>query len=441
MSPTPAQADCILQARWIAPVEGSAELLAHHALVIKEGRIADLLPADQVEGRWQAPEHHDLSSHLLIPGLVNAHTHSAMNLFRGLADDLPLAEWLEEHVWPAEGKWVSEEFVTDGARLAVAEMIRGGTTCFSDMYFYPDSIARAATEAGIRAAIFSPVLDFPTPMGQGPDDYLHVATRFIDDWRNHPLITPGFGPHSPYAVSDEPLARIRTLSDEMDVPVMIHLHETAGEVQPDANGERPLARLHRLGLLSPRLLAAHMVHLDEEEVRLTAQTGTHVAHCPESNLKLASGFCRVTTLREAGINVALGTDGAASNNDLDMIGEMRTAALLGKAVSGDAAALPAHEILAMATLNGARSLGLDQQTGSLVAGKNADIVAVDMAELEARPLYDPVAQLVYSCTRNQVSHVWVNGRCLMAGREMRTLNLERLLRVADNWQQQLAGFS
>ena len=441
MSAAPARAECIIQARWIAPVEGPRRLLEDHALVIRDGRIADLLPATELAGRWQAPEHHELSEHLLIPGLVNAHTHSGMNLFRGLADDLPLEEWLHEHIWPAEGRWVSESFVTDGTRLAVAEMIRCGVTSFGDMYFYPDCIARVASEAGIRAAIFNPVLDFPTPMGQGPDDYLRTAIRCIDEWRHHPLITPGFGPHSPYAVSDEPLGRIATLAEEMDVPVMIHLHESAGEVQPDERGERPVARLQRLGLLSPRLQAVHMVHVTDEEIALVAETGTHVAHCPESNLKLANGFCPVERLRAAGVNVALGTDSVASNNDLDMIGEMRTAALLAKAVTRDASALSADEVLAMATLGGARSLGLEQHTGSLVAGKHADIAAIDLGQLESRPLYDPVAQLVYSAARSQVTHVWVGGKCLMAEREMRTLNLERLLRSADAWQQQLEQYS
>ena len=441
MSATAARADCIVQARWIAPVEGPRRLLEDHAVVIRDGRIADLLPSAEIEGRWQAPEHHELPDHLLIPGLVNAHTHSGMNLFRGLADDLPLEQWLHEHIWPAEGRWVSERFVTDGTRLAVAEMIRAGVTSFGDMYFYPDCIARVASEAGIRAAIFNPILDFPTPMGQGPDDYIRTAIRCIDEWRHHPLITPGFGPHSPYAVSDEPLGRIATLAEEMDVPVMIHLHESAGEVEPNDRGERPVARLHRLGLLSPRLQAVHMVHVTDEEIRLVAETGTHVAHCPESNLKLANGFCPVQQLREAGINVALGTDSVASNNDLDMLGEMRTAALLAKAVSGRASTLSADDVLAMATLGGARSLGLEQQTGSLVAGKLADLTAVDLGQLEARPLYDPVAQLVYSTGRSQVSHVWVGGQCLMAEREMRTINLERLLRSADEWQAKLAQYS
>ena len=441
MAQPPALADRIIHARWIAPVEGSQRLLDRHALVIKDGRIADLLPSAQAESHWQAPEVSHLDSHLLIPGLINAHTHAAMNLFRGLADDLPLMTWLEEHIWPAEGRWVSEEFVSDGTRLACAEMIRSGTTCFADMYFFPDAIGRAATEAGLRACLFSPILDSPTPMGQGPDDYLRIATQCIDDWRHEPLIQIGFGPHAPYTVSDEPLQRLLTLAEELDAPIMMHVHETAGEVSmaSEANGERPLARLARLGLLSPRLLAVHMTQLSEDEIRLVAETGTQVVHCPESNLKLASGFCPVEALRQAGINVALGTDGAASNNDLDMFGEMRTAALLAKGVAGRADALPADAALAMATLNGARALGLEQHIGSLAVGKQADITAVDLAELESQPLYDPIAQLVYAAGRHQVSHVWVSGKALLAERKLTTRNRERLLRDAASWRDKIAG--
>ncbi|MBA3979458.1 MAG: N-ethylammeline chlorohydrolase [Alcanivorax sp.] len=439
MAQAAAHADLIIQARWIAPVEGPSRLLTDHAVVITGTRIVDILPVAEVSRRWQATETLRLDQHLLMPGLVNAHTHAAMNLFRGLADDLPLMTWLEQHIWPAEGKWVSEQFVADGTRLAAAEMIRSGTTCFADMYFFPEAIARVATEAGLRASLFCPVLDFPTPMGQGPDDYLRLATAAADNWRHDPLISVGFGPHAPYTVSDEPLQRILTLAEELDCQIMMHVHETAGEVQGsvDASGERPLARLARLGLLSPRLLAVHMTQLTEDEIRQVADTGTHVVHCPESNLKLASGFAPVEALRNAGVNVALGTDGAASNNDLDMLGELRTAALLAKGVAGAADALPADAALAMATLNGARALGLDQLTGSLVAGKQADIIAINMSALETQPVYDPIAQVVYAAGREQVTHTWVAGRCLMAERQLLTLNTGRILRDTQTWQENI----
>ena len=441
MSHAPGQADLIVHARWIAPIEGEQKLLHDHALVVREGAIIDLLPSAEAAERWQAADTVTLERHLLLPGLVNAHTHAAMNLFRGLADDLPLMIWLEQHIWPAESKWIGEQFVHDGTRFAAAEMIRSGTTCFADMYFFPDAIARAAVEAGLRATVFSPILDFPTPMASGPDEYLRLALAAHDHWRHEPLINVGFGPHAPYTVSDEPLQKILTWAEELDAPIMMHVHETAFEVSSaeQASGLRPLARLHGLGLLSPRLLAVHMTQLTDEEIQLVADTGTSVVHCPESNLKLASGFCPVEALRQAGINLALGTDGAASNNDLDMLGELRTAALLAKGVAGAADALPAAAALEMATLGGARALGLDQQIGSLVRGKQADFIAMDLGAIETQPVFDPLAHVVYAAGRHQVTHSWVAGRCLMAERELQTLNEARVLRDAHAWGEKIAG--
>lgn len=435
-------ADLIIHARWIIPVEGSGPL-DNHALVVRDGLIADILPSDQVEGRWHAAHTLHLGQQALMPGFINAHTHAAMNLFRGLADDLPLMSWLEEHIWPAESKWISDEFVYDGSRFACAEMIRGGTTCFADMYFFPEAAARAAKEAGLRAVLFSPLLDFPTPMAQGPDDYLRLAIAAHDNWRHEPLIDIGFGPHAPYTVSDGPLKKLLTYARELDLPVMMHIHETAGEVMMASadGGDRPLTRLHNLGLLGPRLLAVHMTQLTDNEIALLAQTSTSVIHCPESNLKLASGFCPVEKLRRAGVNVALGTDGSASNNDLDMQGEMKTAALLAKAVAEDASALPAAAALEMATLAGAKALGIDSKTGSLVIGKQADMIAIDLGALETQPLYDPVAQIVYSATRNQITHTFVAGRTLMADRVLTTLNEARVLRDARTWGDRIRGES
>ena len=364
-----------------------------------------------------------------------------MNLLRGIADDLPLMTWLEKHIWPAEGRFISESFVYDGTRLAAAEMIRSGTTCFADMYFFPAQAARATVEAGLRASLFCPLLDFPTPMGSGPEDYLRLATDAMDEWQHEPRIQIGFGPHAPYTVSDAPLQKVITLAEELDVPVMMHVHETAGEIQMAVGntGERPLTRLHNLGLLSPRLLAVHMTQLTDDEIALVAETGTHVVHCPESNLKLASGFAPVEKLRKANINVALGTDGAASNNDLDMLGEARTAAFLTKGASLQADAQPAMETLRMATLNGAKALGRDDEIGSLEIGKQADMVAVDLNRLETQPVYDPVAQLIYAATRDQITHTWVGGRCLMDNRQLTTLNEALILNNAQQWQEKIAG--
>jgi 5-methylthioadenosine/S-adenosylhomocysteine deaminase len=433
--------DSLLHARWIVPVEPDGLVLEHHSLAIHEGRILDLLPTPQAEQRYQADSVTRLPEHLLIPGLVNAHTHAAMSLLRGLADDLHLMDWLQHHIWPAEARWVNEEFVHDGTQLAIAEMLRGGTTCFNDMYFFPDVAARVSAACGMRATVGLIIIDFPTAWADDADEYLAKGLALHDAYRNHPLIGTAFAPHAPYTVSDPPLQRIRVLADELDIPVHMHVHETAYEVQQAvaATGQRPLARLQALDLVSPSLLAVHMTQLQDEEIAQLAAAGARVVHCPESNLKLASGFCPVQQLDQAGVVVALGTDGAASNNDLDMLGEMRSAALLAKAVAGDASALPAHRVLRMATLHGAMALGRAHEIGSLEVGKWADLAAVRMDELETQPLYDPVSQLVYAASRHQVSDVWVAGRQLLRERVLTTLDEAAILRSACAWQAKIAA--
>lgn len=433
--------DTIVNARWVIPVEPDNTVLDHHSVAIHEGKITDILATARVDKKYRSEHVIDLPGHALIPGLINAHTHAAMNLFRGLADDLPLMQWLEGHIWPAEAKWVGDEFVRDGAELAIAEMIRGGTTCFNDMYFFSEDVAKAARKAHMRAVVGLILIDFPSSYAQDSNEYLGNGLRLHDDLRNDPLVSCGFAPHAPYTVSDEPLKKLRMLSDELDLPVTIHVHETAEEIEQAVRQTdlRPLARLSKLDLLNPRLLAVHMTQLDEDEIRLLADTGSNVVHCPESNLKLASGFCPVSRLLEAGVNVALGTDSAASNNDLDMFGEMRTAALLAKGVSGNASALPAHTVLRMATLNGARALGMDQQLGSISKHKQADLVAVDMTTLESQPLYNPISQLVYATGRNQVSHVWIGGKMVLENRQLTTLNETKLLAMARTWNEKISA--
>ncbi len=430
------EVDTLIHSRWVAPVEPDAVIHEHYSLVIQEGRILDMVPTDQAHALYSADVEHTLDRHLLIPGLVNAHTHAAMALLRGLADDLPLQEWLNEHIWPAESRWVNEEFVHDGTQLAMAEMLRSGTTCFNDMYFFPDVAARAAASCGIRASLGLIVLDFPTVWAHDADEYISRGLAVHDQYRGDPLITTLFAPHAPYTVSDKPLEHLRVLSDELDIGIHMHVHETADEIDTaiELTGKRPLSRLHELDLISPAMLAVHMTQLSSGEISNYAATGGHVVHCPESNLKLASGFCPVQALIAAGINVALGTDGAASNNDLDMLGEMRTAALLGKAVSNDASALPAHEVLRMATLNGANALGLGEHTGSLVTGKWADITAVRLDTIESQPVYDPVSQLVYACGREQVTDVWVAGQQLLKDRRLTTLDENDILEGTRAWQ-------
>ncbi|MBL4865677.1 MAG: TRZ/ATZ family hydrolase [Pseudomonadales bacterium] len=434
--------DTLIHARWVVPVEDarSERILAHHSIAILAGTIVNILNTELAKKRYQAKDEIQLDEHVVIPGLINAHTHGAMCLFRGMADDLHLMDWFNQHIWPAEEQWVNEQFVWDGSMLAFAEMLRGGTTCFSDMYFFPNIVAKAAHEAGIRANISVPILDFPSAWAQNADDYLHKGLQLHDDYRNHPLIEVNFGPHSPYTVSDEPLSRIQTLAEEMDGTIQIHLHETAGEVEDAiaATGKRPLQRLHELGLLTPRLQAVHMTQIDAEDLALLSSTGTHVIHCPESNLKLASGFCPTDKLIKAGINVALGTDGAASNNNLDMFGEMRTAALIAKAVAGDASALPAAQALKMATLNGAKALGIDNRVGSLEVGKEADIVAISMSSPECQPVYHVISQLVYSCNSDKVTDVWVAGQRMLDHQHLTTLDESSIVKAAKDWANKIA---
>ena len=431
--------DTIISARWVIPVEPDNTVLEHHSVVIDDSLIIDILPSERLSKKYSTADHRQLDGHALIPGLINTHSHAAMNLFRGLADDLPLMEWLEQHIWPAEGKWIGDEFVRDGTEFAIAEMIRGGTTCFNDMYFFSEEVARAARKAHMRAVVGLIMLDFPSSYAENSEEYLKHALRLHDELRNDPLVTCAFAPHAPYTVSDGPLTKIRMLSDELDLPVHMHVHETAGEIEQALahHGNRPLARLAELDLLNPRLMAVHMTQLTDDEIALLADSGSHVIHCPESNLKLASGYCPVVKLLDAGINVALGTDGAASNNDLDMFGEMRTAALLAKGMNQDATALPAHTALRMATLNGARALGLEQRIGSIEKGKEADLVAVDMNAIETTPVYNPVSQLIYACGRQQVSHVWIAGRPLMADRKLLTLDETRLVANARQWGERI----
>jgi len=428
--------ESIIHARWVIPVEPDNAVLEYHSIIIDDGLIKAILPTEQAKIQFESHFTHNRPDHAVFPGLINAHTHAAMSLLRGLADDMPLMQWLQEHIWPAEAKWVNPDFVADGTRLAVAEMLRGGITCFADMYYFPDMVAHVCGECHMRVCAGMIVIDFPTVWAQNADEYINKGIRFHDEVKNNPLVHTVFTPHAPYTVSDEPLRRIAILADELDVPIHIHVHETADEVRQSIEqcGKRPLRRLMDLNMLTPRLMAVHMTDLQESEIQTLATAGANVIHCPESNLKLASGFCPVHKLQTAGVNVALGTDGAASNNDLNMFGEMRTAALLGKGIAGDASALPAYTVLRMATLNAAKALGIDELTGSLKAGKAADIVAVNLNSIETKPFYDPISQLVYATGRDKVSDVWVAGKHVLNHRVLTTVDEGELIRSTAAWQ-------
>jgi 5-methylthioadenosine/S-adenosylhomocysteine deaminase len=431
--------DCLIEARWIAPVEPARCLLADHALAITAGRIEAIAPIAEMRARFTAAEVVELGNHILLPGLINLHCHAAMTLMRGLADDLPLMDWLNNHIWPAEARHVSEAFVYDGTRLACAEMLRGGVTCFNDMYFYPREAARAALVSGMRAAIGMIVIEFPSTYAADAQDYLSKGLAFRDEMKDQALLHFCFAPHAPYTVSDDNLRKIATYAGELDLPVQIHLHETLDEILQSiaAHKQRPLQRLHDAGLLGPGLTAVHAVHLEQAEIELLARHGCHVAHCPSSNLKLASGIAPVSALLQAGVNVGLGTDGAASNNRLDMFSEMRLAALLAKGSSGNATALPAWQALEMATINGARALALDDRIGSLLPGKLADLAAVDLSDIALSPCFDPLSHLVYAAGREHVSDVWVNGRRVLARGQLTSADPRELTARANYWHDRI----
>ena len=432
--------DLLIHARWVIPVEPDNQVLENHSVAIRAGRIVALLPRAQAEACHDPARTTELPDHALIPGLVNLHAHAAMNLLRGLADDLPLMQWLQEAIWPAEGRHVSDAFVRDGTLLAAAEMLRGGVTTANDMYFYPAAAAEAFATLGMRAVVGMVALDFPTPYASDIDDYLRKGVAARDAWRTHPLISFSVAPHAPYTVSDASFARALALADELGLPLHIHVHETAGEIGDAlaAGGVRPLARLARLGVLGENCIGVHAVHLDDRDIELLVRHNCSIAHCPSSNMKLASGIAPVPRLLRAGLRVGLGTDGAASINRLDMFQEMRHAALLAKVGSLAASARPAHAALRMATLAGAQALGLAQRIGSITPGKQADLCAIDLGTLMCQPCFDPVSHIVYVAGRENVTNVWVNGETRVdKGIPLLHINDSELLRLASVWQTRL----
>ncbi|MES2604652.1 MAG: TRZ/ATZ family hydrolase [Pseudomonadota bacterium] len=428
-------ADTLLHARWVLPMHAGGDMLEHQILVITNGVIVDMGPSHELMGRYMAGREHFLDHHVVMPGFINAHGHSPMTLLRGYADDLPLQPWLEQKIWPAESRWLSEDYVAAGARLAVAEMLLSGTTTFTDMYFHADVVGDVVNDSGIRAQLSSPVFDFPTTWARSADEYITKATKLFDQYSHHERITIAFGPHAPYTVSDEPLRKIAMLSEELDACIHMHVHENAQEITDamQKQGMRPLRRLKQLELIGPRLQCVHMTQLLDDEIAMLRDMGAHVIHCPASNLKLASGICRTADLLAAGVNVALGTDGSASNNSLDMLSELRLAALLAKGAGNDASLLPARQALTLATANGAKALGLENKIGCLQPGKQADIIAIDLKQPRTQPVYDPCSTIVYSAASSQVSHVWVDGEMLVADHKLTRMNVEQVLEEAKRW--------
>ena len=437
----PPVVDLVINASFVITMESADSILYDHAVVVHEGRIIDILPSVNT-AKYSAKQTLHRPEHALLPGFINAHGHSAMTFFRGLADDLSLMDWLNNHIWPAEKSWVNPEFVEHGVELAIMEMIRSGTTTFCDQYFFPEVSARIAEKHFIRCRLNTPVLDFPSAWAGSADEYIDKGLGLYEQYQNHPLISVALGPHAPYTVSDEPLKKIRDAAEKHQICIHMHINETAHEVNEavQLSGKRPIERLYDLGLLSPRFQAVHMTQVSESEISLLSSSGAHVIHCPESNLKLASGLCPVHQLQQAGINVALGTDGAASNNDLDMVSELRTASLVAKLVDHDARALPAYEALKLATINGAIALGLEEEVGSITIGKSADLISIDLSAPELQPLYNPVSQIVFSAGRENISDSWVAGKQLMNQRQLNFMNKNEILNNTKSWQSKIANF-
>ena len=437
------QADLAISARWVATV--SDDVLENNSVIIDQGKIIDILPTTALAERYRPANLVDLPEQVLLPGLINLHTHAAMSLLRGFADDLPLMTWLEHHIWPAEKRALSERFVHDGTLLGCAEMLAGGVTCFSDMYFYPRAAADAVVQSGMRANLGILVLEFPTAYASDADDYLLKGLEARDNWRSNPLLTTSLAPHAPYTVENRSFEKIMTYAEQLGLGIHTHLHETAGEIAQSLEqyGIRPMQRLAELGVLGPGLVAAHCVHVDEQEMDLLAEYGCHVAHCQTSNLKLASGIAPIASMKQRGVSVGIGTDGAASNNRLDVFAEMRLAALLAKGSTGNAAALPAKTVLQMATLDAARALGLDDRIGSIEIGKYADLTAVRIADPEILPCFDPVSHLVYVTGREHVTHTWVAGDLRyqkLKGQDGVYANIEpaQLKEIVSLWHARLA---
>jgi 5-methylthioadenosine/S-adenosylhomocysteine deaminase len=430
--------DQIIHGRWVIPAEDDT-VLENHALIIEQGKILDILPSSEVKSHYSASIVEHFDTHAITPGFINSHTHIGMNYFRGLANDLALMDWLNNHIWPAERAWVAHEFVYDASLLAAAEMIRSGTTCFNEMYFFLNATAEATHVAGIRGHIGITVIDFPTAWAKTKEEYIDKGLAFHHEYKAHDRISSTLAPHAIYTVAEDTLTTLRDIAEEHDLKINMHVQETADEVQQSLlhTQKRPIRRLHDIGLITPRLIAVHMTQINEEDIEILQQGKPQIVHCPESNMKLASGACPIHILKDAGLNIALGTDGVASNNDLDMIGEMRAASFLSKLSTLNPQALTAAEAFQLATINGAKALGIDHITGSLKKGKAADFIAINLDEIETQPLYHPISQIVYSASRHQVTDVWVAGKRLMKNRELLTLDEKEIKAKAKYWQQKL----
>jgi 5-methylthioadenosine/S-adenosylhomocysteine deaminase len=429
--------DTLITARWVIPIEPAGQSFEQCAIAIHQGRIVSILPSTEARLRFAAREIIDRPTHVVLPGFVNAHTHAAMTLLRGAAESASVEHWRQREIWPIERRWIDADYVRDGTDLAIAEMLTSGTTCFGDVHLFPEVAAQAASDARMRACVGLPVTDAPTVWAASANEYFDKGLKLHDEYRDDPLITTAFAPCAPAALSDEALARVRRNADELELPMILRVNEMPTEAE--IAGERTIARLERLGLVSPLLVAVHLVHVNEADLESLARGGSSVVHCPQSNLKLGAGVCRAGAIAARGVNLALGADSAASNNDLDVLDEMRTAALLARGVHTHDPAITAHAWLQCATLNGARALGLSEVSGSLAAGKWADLCCIDLRRPQTQPVYDVAAQIVFAASREQVTDVWVAGRALVRDGQLTHTDLDDVLRRASLWRERVSG--
>jgi 5-methylthioadenosine/S-adenosylhomocysteine deaminase len=428
--------DTLVCARWVLPVEPDGTVLENHAVAVHAGRIVAVLPVDAARARFAPAELVLRPHHALLPGLVNAHTHAAMTLLRGRAENLPQAEWSRDVIAPIEQRWVDPEYVRDGTELAIAEMVRGGVTCFGDMQLWPEVVARTSADLHMRVSIGLVVEQAASRWAGDPDEYIEKGMALRDDYRGDPLVATHFALGPAHELDDTTLLRVRRLADELEIPTALPVHESASEVDASIarHGARPLDRLARLGMATPLLVAVHGAQLVPADIDTLANAGAAVVHCPEANLKLGSGVCPAAELLGRGVRVALGTDAPASNNDLDVLSEMRTAGLLAAGVGARPGALVASDLLRMATLEGARALGLGESTGSLLAGKWADMCCVDLLTPGSWPVHDAATTLVYACSSRQVTDTWVAGRQVLAAGSLRYIDEAALFERAETWR-------
>jgi 5-methylthioadenosine/S-adenosylhomocysteine deaminase len=438
-NPNKKNASIIISASWIFTSNSEGQLLSDYSIVIENDKIIDLVPQDKVFDEYEANDIYQLTDHILIPGLINTHTHAAMSLFKGFADDLPLQDWLNDYIWPAEKEFINSSFVKDGSILALSEMIKSGVTTFNDMYFFPDATAEAVKELGVRSNIGLVVLDFPTNYATDPEDYLLKGFEFRDKWRNEELITTSIAPHAPYSVSDEAFTLINTYSEELSINIHTHLHETQWEIEDSIEkyGITPVQRLNNLGIIGPSLMAVHCVHLNDQDMATLAKNKVSIVHNPSSNMKLGSGIADIAKMLKQNLNISLGTDSSASNNRLDMMEEMRLAALLIKGSTKSPESFSANEAIKMATINGAKALGLESIIGSIEKNKKADLVAIDLNSIENQPIYNPLTTLVYSSSRSDVSYVWIDGEIKLKDKKLVKIDEKKIIQLAKKWQRKL----